>query len=319
MNNRRHRRVASRRHISLRRQKFSFIEPIKAHKAVSLGMAASLCFLAFFLLMGLMAMITRANPTALVYASIAGMSVCIATTLGAVPGVFVSALPQKIEDALLGFSAGMMVAASVYSLLLPALKTAQPLLQLPILAGLLVAFGMALGVFLMLGMEVFTPHQHLISGRFGIGHQRLNRMLLFTFAIAIHNLPEGMAVGAGFSTADLQVGLPISIAIGLQDLPEGLAVMLALRRTGFSAMASLGVAAFTGFLEFLGAILGLTVSSGLPLAYPLGLSFSAGAMLFVVFHEVVPETHRFGHQTASTIGLLIGFALMMVLDTMFTM
>lgn len=319
MNSSRRRHVASRAHASLRRKKFTFIEPIRAHKAVSFGLAASLCFLAFFLLMGLMAIITEANKNALLYASLAGMSICVATILGAIPGVFIKALTQKSEDALLGSSAGMMLAASVYSLILPALESSRHMLHFPFSASLTVVFGMTLGVFLMLGMEIFTPHQHLISGRFGISNQRVNRMLLFTFAIAIHNLPEGMAVGAGFSTADIQVGLPITLAIGLQDLPEGLAVVLALRRAGFNTLSALGIAALTGFLEFIGAIFGLTVSSGLPLAYPLGLSFSAGAMLFVVFHEVIPETHRFGHQTASTLGLMMGFALMMVLDTMFTL
>lgn len=319
MNSSRRRRVVSRKHANLRRQKFRFIAPIKAHKAVSFGLALSLCFLVFFLLMGLMGIVTNANKNALLYASLAGMSVCLATTLGAIPGMFIRALSQKTEDALLGGSAGMMLAASVYSLILPALKNTQQTLHFPISAGLLVVLGMTLGIFLMLGMEVFTPHQHLIAGRFGVGHQRVNRMLLFTFAIAMHNLPEGMAVGAGFSTADLHVGLPITIAIGLQDIPEGLAVVLALRRAGFKAMTALSIAALTGFLEFLGAIFGLTVSSGLPMAYPLGLSFSAGAMMFVVFHEVIPETHRFGHQTSSTLGLLMGFALMMVLDTMFTL
>jgi ZIP family zinc transporter len=134
------------------------------------------------------------------------------------------------------------------------------------------------------------------------------------FAIALHNLPRA-AIGVAFSQADMAVGLPLTTAIALQDLPEGLAVALALRGAGFAPGVAVLVAAASGLLEPLGALLGVGLSSGLILAYPAGLGLAAGAMLFVVSHEVIPETHRNGHQTAATVGLMLGFAVMMVLDT----
>jgi ZIP family zinc transporter len=131
----------------------------------------------------------------------------------------------------------------------------------------------------------------------------------------LHNLPEGMAIGVGFSHADLAVGVPLTTAIAIQDIPEGLAVALALRGGGMSALSAVLVAAATGIVEPIGALVGVGLTGGLELAYPIGLGLAAGAMIFVVSHEVIPETHRNGHQTPATLGLMVGFALMMVLDT----
>ena len=124
-----------------------------------------------------------------------------------------------------------------------------------------------------------------------------------------------MAIGVSFARNDLSVGLPTTLAISLQDLPEGLAVALSLRSIGFGAWCSVLVGGASGLVEPLGALLGIGLSSGFALAYPTGLGLAAGAMIFVVSHEVIPETHRNGHQTITTLGLMAGFALMMVLDT----
>ena len=175
--------------------------------------------------------------------------------------------------------------------------------------------GMALGVLLMLGLDRFTPHEHDSTGPCGPAPDRCGRVWLFVFAIALHNLPEGMAIGVSFAQNDLSVGLPLTTAIALQDIPEGLAVALALRSAGFGTLKSVCIAAASGLLEPLGSLLGVGLSSGLAFAYPAGLGLAAGAMLFVVSHEVIPETHRNGHQTPATLGLMLGFALMMVLDT----
>jgi ZIP family zinc transporter len=174
---------------------------------------------------------------------------------------------------------------------------------------------MGLGVLLMLGLEEFTPHMHPEIGSVGPGTERYNRIWLFVFAITLHNLPEGMAIGVGFSHADLAVGVPLTTAIALQDIPEGLAVALALRGGGMKAWPAVLVAAATGVVEPIGALVGVGLTGGLELAYPIGLGLAAGAMIFVVSHEVIPETHRNGHQTPATLGLMAGFALMMVLDT----
>ena len=124
-----------------------------------------------------------------------------------------------------------------------------------------------------------------------------------------------MAIGVSFSQGDMTVGMPLTSAIALQDIPEGLAVALTLCAAGFRSPFAVLVAIATGFLEPLGALLGIGLSSGLAFAYPVGLGLAAGAMLFVVSHEVIPQTHRNGHQTFATIGLMLGFALMMTLDT----
>jgi len=208
-----------------------------------------------------------------------------------------------------------MLAASAFSLLLPGLEAGSELLGSKPWGAAIVVAGMALGVMLMLGLDAFTPHEHDKTGPCGPGHERCGRVWLFVFAIALHNLPEGMAIGVSFAGGDLGVGLPLTTAIALQDIPEGLAVALAMRSAGLSAFKAVSIAALSGLLEPVGALLGVSLSSGLAPAYPLGLGLAAGAMIFVVSHEVIPETHRNGHQTPATVGLMTGFAVMMVLDT----
>lgn len=244
-----------------------------------------------------------------------GLAGFLANALGALPALALRRIPQVTEDILLGAAAGMMLAASAFSLLLPGLDVAEQLLGSRSLGGLLVVLGLGLGVLLMLGLDAFTPHEHDKTGPCGPGHAFCERVWLFVFAIALHNLPEGMAIGVGFSQGDLSVGLPVATAIALQDIPEGLAVALSLRAVGFSATRAVLVSVATGFVEPVGALLGVGLASGFALAYPLGLALAAGAMIFVVSHEVIPETHRHGHQTPATLGLMAGFALMMFLDT----
>ena len=275
---------------------------------------ALLCVL-WLLILSAWALMTQDNPAGLRLGMLGGSAGFLATALGALPALLLRQIPQRLEDSLLGFAAGMMLAASAFSLLLPGLEAANDLMAHKAMAALVVVFGLSLGVALMLGLDAFTPHEHDKSGPCGPGYQRCNRIWLFVFAIALHNLPEGMAIGVSFAQADLHVGLPLTSAIVLQDIPEGLAVALSLRGAGFAAPYAVFIAALTGLLEPLGALFGLGLASGLPLAYPIGLGLAAGAMLFVVSHEVIPETHRNGHQTPATLGLMAGFALMMVLDT----
>lgn len=217
----------------------------------------------------------------------------------------------------LGLSALGIVALLAQSLVQVIAGEAAAAVRFALLGGAagFVVIGMALGVLLMLGLDAFTPHEHDKSGPCGPGHERCGRVWLFVFAIALHNLPEGMAIGVGFSHGDMGVGLPLVAAIALQDIPEGLAVALALRGAGLAPTTAVLVAGASGLMEPLGALLGVGLASGLAAAYPIGLGLAAGAMIFVVSHEVIPETHRNGHQTPATIGLMAGFALMMALDT----
>lgn len=249
------------------------------------------------------------------WAMMAGLAGFTTTALGAIPAGFIGGLPQKLEDSLLGFAAGMMLAASAFSLIIPGLDAGETLFDSRFYAALVVVVGLFLGVMLMLGLDQFTPHEHDKTGPCGPGHAICERVWLFVFAIALHNLPEGMAMGVSFSNNDLAVGLPLSTAIALQDIPEGLAVALSLRAAGAKASLAVFIAMASGLLEPVGALIGVALSDGSAWTYPVGLGLAAGAMLFVVSHEVIPETHRNGHQTPATIGLMVGFALMMVLDT----
>jgi ZIP family zinc transporter len=252
--------------------------------------------------------LTGDTATGVRYGLLGGLAGFATTALGALPALVLRSIPQKLEDTLLGFAAGMMLAASAFSLLLPGLASATELLNSKPLGALVVVAGMALGVLLMLGLDEFTPHEHDKTGPCGPGHERCGRVWLFVFAIALHNLPEGMAIGVSFSQGDLNVGLPLATAIALQDIPEGLAVALALRAAGLAPGLSVLVAAGSGLLEPLGALLGVGLSGGLALAYPMGLGLAAGSMLFVVSHEVIPQTHRNGHETPATLGLMLGLA-----------
>ncbi|MDP1652963.1 MAG: ZIP family metal transporter [Rhodocyclaceae bacterium] len=144
---------------------------------------------------------------------------------------------------LLGLAAVMMLAASAFSLLLPGLEAGAEILGSKPLGAGVVVLGMALGVLLMLGLDEFTPHEHDKTGPCGPGYERCGRVWLFVFAIALHNLPEGMAIGVSFVQGDMAVGLPLTTAIALQDIPEGLAVALAMRGAGFSPATAVLVAA----------------------------------------------------------------------------
>ncbi|MBA1190815.1 ZIP family metal transporter [Pseudomonas entomophila] len=248
-------------------------------------------------------------------AALGGFSGFAATALGAVLAVVLRDVSTRSQDVMLGFAAGMMLAASSFSLILPGLEAAREITGSGTGAAFTVVVGLGLGVLLMLGLERFTPHEHESTGPLGPEADRINRVWLFVLAITLHNLPEGMAIGVSFTNGNMAVGLPLTSAIAIQDIPEGLAVALALRATGLSNFKAAMVAIGSGLMEPLGAVIGLGISTGFALAYPVSMGLAAGAMLFVVSHEVIPETHRHGHQTSATLGLMGGFAVMMFLDT----
>ncbi|MGN8144837.1 ZIP family metal transporter [Pseudomonas sp. 22105] len=248
-------------------------------------------------------------------ATLGGLSGFGATALGAVVAIILRDISSRTQDIMLGFAAGMMMAASSFSLILPGIEAAQALCGNPLLAACVVVCGLALGVGLMVGLDRFVPHEHQQIGRRGPDAQRINRVWLFVLAITLHNLPEGMAIGVSFANGDMKVGLPLTTAIAIQDIPEGLAVALALRVTGISAWRAALIAIGSGLMEPLGAVVGLGVSGGFAMGYPIALGLAAGAMIFVVSHEVIPETHRNGHETPATLGLMLGFGVMMFLDT----
>ena len=285
--------------------------------ARSMGMAfwLVLASVALLLLVSGYSALANANRDNLQYAVLGGLSGFGATALGAVAAIALRDISARTQDTMLGFAAGMMLAASSFSLILPGIEAARQLSGNPLLAAGIVVLGLGLGVALMIGLDRFVPHEHTESGRRGPEVERINRVWLFVLAITLHNLPEGMAIGVSFANGDMQVGLPLTTAIAIQDIPEGLAVALALRVTGISALRAAMIAIASGLMEPVGAVVGLGISSSFALGYPIALGLAAGAMIFVVSHEVIPETHRNGHETPATLGLMLGFGVMMFLDT----
>lgn len=287
----------------------------QAHKPVAWGMVVALLAVLVLLAFGSWSAFRQDNRVYVGYALVGGAAGFVATALGALSAFAIRTVSTRAQDAMLGFAAGMMLAASAFSLLLPGLESAQEYLGSGVLGSLVVVFGLGLGVLLMLGLDYFTPHAHETSGPHGPELARVSGVWLFVLAIILHNLPEGMAIGVSFAQGDMSVALPVTTAIAIQDIPEGLAIAIALRAIGQSLRASVLIGVLSGLMEPLGALVGVGMASGFPLAYSISLGLAGGAMIFVVSHEVIPETHRNGHETTATMGLMLGFGLMMFLDT----
>ena len=245
---------------------------------------------------------------------IGGIVAWLATTLGAVPALLGRSMTQRTSDTMLGFAAGVMLSASYFSLILPGIAAAEGLYGSVVIAALIAGVGIALGSGFVAWLNATLPHEHFVSGHEGADSAALARIWLFVIAITIHNFPEGLSIGVSFGGDNLANGLSVMTGISLQDMPEGLAVAVALVGRGYSRRRAFFVAMLTGAVEPLGSLLGaaaVTVSSGL---LPWGLTFAAGAMLYIISHEILPETHRNGHQDRATAGLLFGLILMMILD-----
>jgi ZIP family zinc transporter len=234
------------------------------------------------------------------------------------PVLFGQSFSQRLNDTLLGFAAGVMLAASFFSLIIPGLDAARSIYGSGIGASLIAVAGVLLGGGLIAILNDIVPHEHFFQGREGALPGTLSRVWLFVLAITIHNLPEGLAVGVGFAGGDVARGLALAIGIGLQNAPEGLAVGLALLSCGYKRGYSFTVASLTGLVEPVTGFLGAYAVSLSTQLLPWGMTFAAGAMIYVISHEIIPETHRHGSQNAATMGLMAGLALMMFLDVAFT-
>ena len=222
-------------------------------------------------------------------------------------------MPPMVQKILLGFASGVMVAASVWSLIIPAIGMGSGKAAIiPPTVGLLAGF-----VFLLL-IDYITPHIHVVGGPEG-PKSRLSRTAKLALAVTIHNFPEGMAVGvaiAGALTADFNMAgaLALSIGIAIQNIPEGAIISMPLRAEGNSRLKSFGIGALSGIVEPVGGALVLLLATSILGIMPYMLAFAAGAMLYVVVEELVPEYSQGEHSNIGTIGFALGFALMMVLD-----
>ncbi|MFK7876508.1 MAG: ZIP family metal transporter [Paracoccaceae bacterium] len=236
------------------------------------------------------------------------------TAIGAIPVLFGRTPSRGVRDMSLGFAAGVMLSASFFSLIIPALEAAEVSFGPGAIPAAIAVVGILLGMGVVAFLNEALPHEHFKSGREGPESSSLRQVWLFIFAITIHNFPEGLAVGVGFGAHGASGGMPLAIGIGLQNLPEGLAVAVALLGEGYGRFKSWGIAALTGLVEPIGGALGAAVIAFSEPFLPWGLAFAAGAMLYVISHEIIPETHRSGHQNKATLGLSIGLVLMLFLD-----
>lgn len=243
-----------------------------------------------------------------------GSAAAAATALGTLPALFARRIERRTQDTLLGFGAGVMLAATAFSLVLPGIDAARAQGAGPWGAGLLVGLSLLVGAALVMAMDRAVPHEHFIKGPEGGDWPRLRRTWLFVFAIALHNLPEGLAIGVAYAT-DIGQGHALAGGIAIQDIPEGMVVAIALIAAGVARGPAVLVGMGSGLVEPLGAVVGAGVVTALPGLLPAGLGIAAGAMLFVVSHEIIPESHRQGHEKFATTGLMLGFVLMMLLDT----
>ncbi|MDF1726489.1 MAG: ZIP family metal transporter [Sulfitobacter sp.] len=236
------------------------------------------------------------------------------TAVGALPVLLGRTLGGGLRDLSLGFAAGVMLSASFFSLILPALDRTADSFGEGLLAPTVVAIAILIGMAGVAALNEVLPHEHFNTGREGPEAASLRRLWLFIIAISIHNFPEGLAVGVGFGAEGVETGLPLAIGIGVQNAPEGLAVAVALLGVGYDRFRAWAIAAATGMVEPLGGAIGAgLVSLSQPLL-PWALGAAAGAMIFVISHEIIPETHRRGHQKLATFGLSIGLVVMLVLD-----
>ncbi len=237
----------------------------------------------------------------------------LGTTVGALPALAIRRLERRTSDLILGFAAGVMLAASFFSLILPALEVAGA--QRSTSGALaIVSLGFLLGAGSLWWIHTAVPHEHFILGREGPATERVRRIWLFIIAITLHNVPEGLAVGVGFGGEDIGKGVALAIGIGLQNVPEGTATALALLALGYSRVTAFLAASATGLVEPLAGIVGIAAVSFVHFLLPWALAFAAGAMIFVISSEVIPETHRHGAENRSTAGLMVGFVVMMWLD-----
>jgi ZIP family zinc transporter len=247
--------------------------------------------------------------TGLIASLIAGL----ATGVGALPAFFFKNVPDKMMSTLLGGAAGVMLAATSFSLVVPGIEEGNLLWSG--YGVYIVAFGMLLGAFCLDLVDRFLPHEHFIQGHEGPS-SRMKRIWLFIIAITIHNFPEGLAVGVGFGGGNIANGTSLAIGIGLQNMPEGLAVALPLLGLGYSRPKAIWIATLTGLVEPVGGLLGVAAVSVFHPVLPLGMAFAAGAMLFVISDEIIPETHAKGKSRLATFGIITGFVIMMAMDNL---
>ena len=235
-----------------------------------------------------------------------------ATAVGAVIGFIFKKISHKFSDIVLSFAAGVMLAAAVLGLIMPSLEYGGKFGIIITVAGIFV------GALCLNIIDKLVPHLHKLAGvePEGRGSEGLGKVLLFVTAIAIHNLPEGIAAGVGFGSGDTTQALIIAGGIALQNIPEGMVIIGPMLAAGVPPKRTLLIALGTGLIEVVGTLIGYFAVSVSAAILPFALAFAGGTMLYVISDEMIPETHSHGHQMGATYALLVGFCLMLVTDVL---
>ncbi len=232
-----------------------------------------------------------------------------ATAFGAVLGFIFKKISHKFEDTIIGFAAGVMLAAALMGLIIPALET----------GGILkTVVGIFLGAVFLNLMDAFIPHSHQSVGQ-DLGNKatekrKSDKVMLFVLAIAIHNFPEGIAAGVGFGTGEIGKALTVAGGIALQNIPEGMIIIGPMLATGMGKKKTFLIALATGLVEVVGTFVGYFAVNLSTAILPIALAFAGGTMLYIISDEMIPETHAHGNERGATYALLAGFCLMLFVD-----
>nr|MBE6544926.1 ZIP family metal transporter [Oscillospiraceae bacterium] len=239
-----------------------------------------------------------------------------ATVVGALVGFAFKNISHKFSDIILSFAAGVMLAAAVLGLIIPSVEYGSAYGK-PI-ALLITSVGVLVGALCLNLIDKAVPHLHKLAGVESEEHPKksLNKVLLFVMAIAIHNLPEGIAAGVGFGSGDNAQAFIIAFGIALQNIPEGMVIIGPMLSAGVSRGRTLLIASMTGLVEVVGTLIGYLAVSVSTAILPFALAFAGGTMLYVISDEMIPETHAHGAQRGATYSLLIGFLLMLCMDVL---
>ncbi len=243
---------------------------------------------------------------------LAAIGVGGATIMGTLLGFIFKKISHKFNDIVLGFAAGVMLAAAVIGLILPSVEKGGNL-------GILVSIvAMFFGAICLNAMDRLVPHLHGLVGIDSECHSeatmRANKVILFVLAIAIHNLPEGIAAGVGFGTGNGAEALTIAGGIALQNIPEGMVIIAPMLAAGISPRRTFVAASITGLVEVIGTFIGYFAVSISSAILPFALAFAGGTMLYVISDEMIPETHAHGNERGATYALLVGFCLFLIMD-----
>ncbi|MBE6531839.1 MAG: ZIP family metal transporter [Ruminococcaceae bacterium] len=235
-----------------------------------------------------------------------------ATVIGAVIGFLFKKISHKFSDIVLSFAAGVMLAAAVLGLIIPSLDYGGKYGLLITIAGIFV------GALCLNLIDKLVPHLHKLAGADIEEHKNANlsKVLLFVSAIAIHNLPEGIAAGVGFGSGDTSQALMIAGGIALQNIPEGMVIIGPMLAAGIKPSRTFFLAMMTGLVEVFGALMGYLAVSVASAILPFALAFAGGTMLYVISDEMIPETHMHGSQRGATYALLVGFCIMLITDVL---